>query len=406
MSQHDLPDWATSPSTVAIHAGEEPDPQTRASSPNLVMSSTYATMKPVGFSAYELDDESPFTYTRWANPTVRMLERKIARLEGAEACACFATGMAAASAMFMTFLRSGDHAVVSDICYPGISELANDLLPGYGVEVERVNLSDPQALEAALRPNTRLVHLETPVNPLTRITDIAVVANMAHEAGALVSADNTFSTPMGTRPLSLGVDMVMHSATKYLCGHGDAMGGAVAASRELVQRMVGAAAVHHGGTLSPFNAWLIARGVATLPLRMQAHEKGAMRVAEFLEAHAAVEQVNYPGLPSHPQHNLARTQMENFSGMMSFRIKGGAEEGERLARRMAEKLEIVHYAVSLGHHRSLIVWMPTEPLLEHSYSLDEAGERDYRRFAGEGVFRVSVGIEDPEDICRDLYSVM
>ena len=392
--------------TLAVHAGERPDPETRASSPNLVMSSTFATMKPVGFSAYEIDDTTPFTYTRWANPTVRMLEQKIARLEGAEACACYASGMAAGSAIFLSLLKAGDHVIVSDICYAGISELANDNLPALGIEVSRINLADPIAFEAALRPNTRLVHTETPVNPLTRVTDLAEVAKTAHEAGALVSVDSTFATPIGTRPLALGADLVMHSATKYLCGHGDAMGGAVAASGELVQRLVGCATVHIGGNLSPFNAWLIARGIATLPIRMRAHQENAMAVAKFLESHPAVAQVNYPGLPSHPQHNLARSQMDNFSGMLSFQIRGSETDGTALAEKMAERLSVIHYAVSLGHHRSLIVWMPTASLLDSSYRLGPSGEADYRRFAGEGVFRLSVGLEDAEDLCRDLDSVL
>ena len=393
-------------STLAIHAGERPDPETRASSPNLVMSSTFATMKPVGFSAYEIDDTTPFTYTRWANPTVRMLEQKIARLEGAEACACYASGMAAGSAIFLSLLKAGDHVIVSDICYAGISELANDNLPALGIEVSRVNLSDPAAFEAALRPNTRLIHTETPVNPLTRVTDLAAVAKTAHEAGALVSVDSTFATPIGTRPLALGADLVMHSATKYLCGHGDAMGGAVAASGKLVQRLVGCATVHIGSNLSPFNAWLIARGIATLPIRMRVHQENAMVVAKFLESHPAVAQVNYPGLPSHPQHNLARSQMDNFSGMLSFRIRGSEDDGAALAEKMADRLSVIHYAVSLGHHRSLIVWMPTASLLGTSYRLGPSGEADYRRFAGEGVFRLSVGLEDAEDLCRDLDSVL
>ena len=406
MNKNKHPIGETGIHTLAVHAGEVPDPETRASSPNLVMSSTFATMKPVGFSAYEIDETTPYTYTRWANPTVKVLEDKISSLEGAEACASFASGMAAASAMFLSFLKAGDHAIVSDVCYPGISELANGQLPGLGIEVDRINLSDPAVLDRAMRSNTRLVHLESPVNPLTRLTDLAAVASRAKARGALVSVDNTFATPIGTRPLELGVDLVMHSATKYLCGHGDAMGGVVAASRSLVQRMVGVASVHIGGVLSPFNAWLIARGVATLPVRMRAHEEGARRVAEFLESHPRVKQVNYPGLPSHPQHDLARAQMNNFSGMISFQVHGSESEGTSLAERMSERLSIVHYAVSLGHHRSLIVWMPTAALLENSYRLDAAGEEDYRRFAGEGLFRLSVGLEDAEDICRDLDSVL
>lgn len=392
--------------TLAVHAGETPDPETGASSPNLVMSSTYATGGPVGFSAYEINDSTPYTYTRWANPTVRVLERKIAHLEGAEACACFASGMAAASAILLGLLKAGDHVIVADVCYPGVSELANDNLPDLGIEVSCVDLSDLAALRAALRPNTRLVHAETPANPTLQVTDIAAVADIAHEADAWMSVDNTFPTPVGTRPLALGADLAMHAATKYLCGHGDAMGGAVAASAELVQRLTAMANVHLGGVLSPFNAWLIARGVATLPIRMRAHEAGALAVAKFLESHPRVASVNYPGLPSHPQHWLARAQMQNFSGMLSFRIHGSEADGHALAEQMAERLSILHYAVSLGHHRSLIVWMPTQALLQTSYKLDAASEAKYREHAGDGLFRLSVGLESPNDICRDLDSVL
>ena len=392
--------------TIAVHAGEFADPETGASSPNLVMSSTFSTLKPVGFSAYDLDDESPLTYTRWANPTVRMLEQKIAMLEGAEACSAYASGMAAASAIFFSLLKAGDHVIVSDVCYAGVSELANDQLPDFGIEVSRINLSDRDALEAAFRPNTCLVHLETPVNPLLRLTDIAETVKLAHAAGALVSADNTFATPLGTQPLEYGVDLVMHSATKYLCGHGDAMGGAVAGSLKLIQRLRNAGNVHLGGIISPFNAWLIARGIASLPIRMRAHQENAQAVAEFLTGHKRIRRVNYPGLASHPQHELACRQMQNFSAMMSFSLDGSEAEGAALAEEMSKALSIVHYAVSLGHCRSLITWMPTAALLASSYRLDAEAEKNYRDYAGEGLFRVSIGLEAPEDICGDLDAVL
>ena len=391
------------PATLAIHGGEHPDPATGASSPNIVMSSTYVSEKPEGFSAYELTENSPFLYGRWANPTVRALEEKVALLEGAQSATCYASGMAAASAILLTLLSNGDHVILPDVCYAGISELGRDTLPRYGVSVSRVNTSRAEDVAAAMRPETKLVFIDTPCNPLMRLTDIAEVARIAHASGALVAVDNTFASPVGTRPLSLGADLVMHSLTKYVGGHGDAMGGCVCGSSELVRRLTIEANVHYGGVLSPFNAWLIARGASTLPLRMRAHQEGALALGKFLEDHAGVEAVMYPGLPSHPQHNLAATQMDNFSGMMTFRLKG---DGRAAAAQMAEKLKIAHYAVSLGHHRTLVFYMPTDDLLSSSFSLDAAQEEDYRRFAGDGVFRLSVGLEDPADLIADFDSVL
>lgn len=391
--------------TTAIHAGEAPDPATGASSPPIHMSSTYVVDEPLGFSAHDLGDDSPYTYSRWANPTVAMLEAKLSALEGAEASLATASGMAAASAIFFTFLSAGDHVVISDVSYAGVAELARDTLPRMGIEVSRVNLSDPAALSAAMRPNTRLVHAETPVNPIGRLTDIAAVARVAHEGGALVSVDSTFASPMATQPLALGADLVMHSLTKYVGGHGDALGGAVSGRADLVKQMRIEAGIHHGSVISPFNAWLIARGAATLPIRMQAHEAGALAVAQWLEGRKGVTRVIYPGLASHPQHDLARVQMWNFSAMIAFQV-GDAARGQAVAEAMIEKLQIIHYAVSLGHHRSLVFWLPTDGMLEGPFRLDAAGEESYRAFAGEGIFRLSVGLEDAADLIADLDRVL
>ena len=216
------------PMTTAIHAGEAPDPTTGASAPPIHMPSTYVTHDVAGFSAHDLGDDSPYLYARWANPSVNMLERKIAAMEGCEACLCTASGMAAASAIFFTFLSAGDHAVISDVSYAGVAELARDTLPRFGIEVSLVDFSDIAAVLNAIRPNTKLMHAETPVNPILRLTDLKAVAQIAHGAGALLSCDCTFTTPLGTRAIELGVDLVMHSITKYIGGHGDAVGGAVA----------------------------------------------------------------------------------------------------------------------------------------------------------------------------------
>ena len=388
--------WA--PRTAAIHAGERPDPATGASAPNLVMSTTYAQEEPQGFSINAIGADSPFIYTRWRNPTVAQLEDKLAALEGAEACQCFASGMAASAALLLTLLSSGDHLVISDTNYAGTAELVRTTLPRLGIAVSPVDSSDPEAVAAALRPETKLVWIETPANPILRLSDIAALAALAKERGARLAVDSTFATPLATRPLELGADFVVHSLTKYIGGHGDALGGAVLGSAEDVLALNREAAVHHGGVLSPFNAWLILRGAATLPLRMAAHEAGALALARFLEDHPKVARVLYPGLPSHPQHDLARRQMANFSGMLAFQVA----DGPAAARRLAEGLEIIHYAVSLGHHRSLIYWIGTDEVIAAAFALEGPQRDAYRAFAGDGVFRLSVGLEDPDDLIADL----
>ncbi|NWG32716.1 MAG: PLP-dependent transferase [Rhodocyclaceae bacterium] len=296
--------------TRAIHAGEGPDPTTRASAPNLVMSTTFVIDDAeANFSARALTPESPFAYTRWGNPTVRQLERKLADLEGGEAAVAFASGMAATIALFLHLLKTGDHLVVSDVAYAGVSELVTDTVRKLGIGVSFVDTSDLDELRGALRTNTRLVHVETPANPILRLTDIRAAAEIAHQAGAQLCVDSTFATPVATRPLELGAEYVIHSLTKYLCGHGDALGGAVVGRMGPMEALRQDTGIHMGGVISPFNAWLIMRGMATLPLRMAAHAEGALRVARFLEQHPAVTRVIYPGLESHPQYALARRQM-------------------------------------------------------------------------------------------------
>lgn len=391
--------------TKAIHAGEGPDPASGASAPALQMSSTFVTDQVAGFSAHDLEEETPYLYGRWANPNVRTLETKISALEGTEDCVCLASGMAAATAIFLTFLSSGDHVIVSDVSYAGVAELARDTLPRLGIEVTTVNMSDLFAVSAAIRPNTRLIHTETPVNPIGRLTDLKAVSEIARNAGALLSCDATFASPLGQPSKELGVDLIMHSVTKYIGGHGDAIGGAVAGRRELIDKMRNESAIHHGSIMSPFNAWTIARGMATLPLRMKAHEIGATSIAEWLETRPTVAKVVYPGLKSHPQHDLAQRQMTNMSGMITFQV-GNSADGEALAQQMIDKLKIIHYAVSLGHHRSLIFWMGTEALMQSSFRLDGENLQSYRDYAGDGVFRLSVGLEDPEDLVADLAQVL
>jgi len=390
--------------TTAVHAGEYIDPATRASSPNLVMSVTFAPEAVTGFSARDEQGYEGFVYGRVGSPTVAQLQDKLAALEAAEAALCFGSGVAAAHALICGRLGRGDHLIVPDANYVGIAELARDTLPRFGIDVSYVDLSRPDEVAAAIRPETRMLWLETPANPTMKLCDIASLARLAHERGVRdVAVDSTYATPMATQPLSLGADFVVHSLTKYIGGHGDAMGGAVLGRKADLDALNLEATVYFGGVLSPFNAWLILRGAATLPIRMRAHQEAAMQVARFLEEHPAVSRVFYPGLASHPQHALAQRQMRNFSGMLTFQTR---EAGPAVAARMVKQLEVIHYAVSLGHHRSLIYWIGTDDIENSTFRHDPEQLRRYRDYTGDGVFRLSVGIENGEDLIADLGRVL
>jgi len=390
--------------TRALHAGEEPDPTTKSVEAPLILSTNFVTdPDSSGFSAVDLKDGDPYLYARWSTPTVRGLEEKLANLEEGEDARCFASGMAAAAGLLLGTLKSGDHLILSDVCYAGVAELARDTLPGFGIQVTNVNFSDLGAVEASIRPNTRLLWAESPCNPILRLTDLAAVSLIAHKAGAQFLVDSTLATPVATRPLALGADWVLHSLTKYLNGHGDALGGVVIGRREPLAELRRHALIHFGGALSPFNAWLIRRGLHTLALRMRAHEESALQVASFLESHPAIRRVIYPGLPSHPQHELARRQMANFSGMLTFQVKG---DGLSVARRIAKRTKLFNYAVSLGKQRSLIYYIPTDEILRSSFTLEKPAEESYRSYAGDGVFRTSIGLDDPDDLCNDLENAL
>jgi cystathionine gamma-synthase len=254
---------------------------------------------------------------------------------------------------------------------------------------------------AALRPNTRLVHIETPANPILKLTDIAAIAAIAHAGGAELSVDSTIATPVGTNPLALGADYVCHSLTKYLCGHGDALGGVVIGRAEPIARLRKDVLIHHGAVLSPFSAYLILRGIETLGLRMEKHQANARALAEWLERHPKVRRVLWPGLASHEQAALARRQMRNFSGLLSFSVNS---DSPGMARQLAERLELVSYAVSLGKTKSLCFYIPTEDILRSSFRL--ADDRSYRDWTGEGAFRISVGIEDADAIIADFEQAL
>jgi methionine-gamma-lyase len=387
--------------TLALDGGLVIDPTTKAIAPNISMSVNNLLAPGDGaFSADGVEDLTalPYLYARWTNPTVRQLEQRMAALEGADDALATATGLAAIAATFLTCLKAGDHLIISDVCYAGASELARRILPDYGIEVTAVNMSRLEVVAAAFRPNTRLVHCESPCNPILRLTDLSGVAALAHQRGALVSVDSTLATPVATRPLALGVDLVIHSLTKFINGHGDALGGIVCGRKELVEKIRSRAGVYLGASLSAQNAWLIMRGIDTLFPRIRAVSESAIQVARFLCHHPSVKSVTYPGLETHPQHALARRQMNVFGGILTFQT----DDPQKMAVQLAGRLRLVHYAFSLGHQRSIVVLLDTNEMMKATYELQGAQLDDYRAFAGDGVFRISVGLEFVDDIIDDL----
>jgi cystathionine beta-lyase/cystathionine gamma-synthase len=331
-------------------------------------------------------------YTRNSGVNQLVLQERLAVLEGGEDAVALASGVAALHAVFFTHLRSGDHVVVADVSYEATWRLFTELLPQkYGIQATFVDPSDLDAVRAAIRPQTRIVHVEAIANPTTRVTDIAAVAAIAHDAGALLVVDSTFTPPPLLRPLELGADLVVHSLTKYLNGHGDAMGGAVIGSRDLVQPIKADAMGDVGGVLSPFNAWLITRGVVTLPLRLRQHLSSAAAIAPELEADPRIAYVAWPGLASHAQHEVAARQFgdRGFGAMLAFAVDGDPAAQNRFVA----NLRLITSAVSLGHDESLIVHVGTAGPRVAAYP------QPFRRY---GHLRFSVGLEDPADLLADL----
>jgi methionine-gamma-lyase len=343
-------------------------------------------------------DSSPFVYTRWGNPTLRDLEERLTALEGAEAAVVTASGMAAISALVFTFLQKGDHLIASEVCYAGTVELFGQYLPRYGIEVSLLDTSDLEQVRAAVQTNTKMIFLETPANPILSITDIPEIVKIAHESNILVVVDSTWSGPTIQIPIKLGADFVIYSLTKYLSGHGDALGGAVLGKKKFIQRIRKEMLVHLGGALSPFNAWLIMRGLMTLPLRMNQHCQNALKVAQFLENHPKITRVIYPGLESHPQHELAARQMLDFGGMLTFNLKGGLGA----AITLAEKVRLFSYATSLGDAHSLLFYYPTELYIDAMPFYSDIQKQRIRKWTGDGILRASIGLENVDDLIADL----
>jgi len=387
--------------TLAVHAGEKPDAQAGALRAPIHMATSFELpgFGPELFDALMMgSEESPYVYTRWSNPTLRSLEERLCALEGAEAAVVTASGMAAVSALLLTVLSGGDHLVASDVCYAGTLELLGEHLPRFGVEVSFVDTSDVADVKGALLPETKLLYVETPANPTLQLADISALAEVAHGAGISLAVDSTFAGPVLQRPMDLGADYVIHSLTKYLNGQGDAVGGVVLGPEQGIHRVRQEMLVHLGGAMSPFNAWLIARGIVTLPLRMERHSRNALRVARFLEEHPRVERVLYPGLESHPHHGLAGRQMKGFGGMVAFRLRGGLGSVVTLV----EKTALFRYATSLGHAHSLLFFYPTDVYVSERPYLSEGQRERIRAWMGDGLVRASIGLENADDLTADL----
>ena len=390
--------------TRAVHGGVVPDPMTRAIAPVISPAVNYAaTFGEIGLSAAGSGgDESAFVYSREGHPNGRQLERRLALLEGGDDALVFASGMAAITALCLQLLDTGDHIVVGDVSYAGSAELLRDMLPAKGIEVSVVDLSRLEEVRAAMRPRTRLVFGETPCNPTTKLFDVAAVAGVTREAGAILAVDSTFATPVVSLPLALGADLVVHSLSKFIGGHGDALGGAIVGRADVIRQLRNDLAIRLGGVLSPFDAWLILRGSETLELRMQACCDSASQLASSLEGHPFVTRVLYPGLPSHPQHALARDQMRLPGAMLAFAVPDPQAFGQALA----ERGRLVTYATSLGLTRTVVLYCDTADLQRTTYRFDEAHLARYQEWASDGVFRLSPGLEDPADLTAELDEVL
>lgn len=380
--------------TQAVHAGNDVDTGSGAIRRPIVMANSYALPDDPSTVSWSGTDVPLYTRNTGANQLA--LQTKLAALEGGEDAVVLASGVAALHAIFFTYLRTGDHVVVGDVTYEATWRLFAELLPEkYGIEATFVDTSDIAAVKKAVQRNTKLIHVEAIANPTTKVTDIAAVSAIAHAAGALLSVDSTFTPPPLYQPLADGADLVVHSLTKYINGHGDAMGGVVVGSRDLIQPIKSDAMVDVGGVISPFNAWLITRGSVTLPLRLARHLESAALIARFLDEDPRIAFVSYPGLPSHPQHEVALRQFggRGFGAMMAFAVKGDPETQNTFVA----NLRVVTSAVSLGHDESLIVHVGTGGPRVAYYP------EEFRTW---GHLRFSIGLEDPEDLIKDLDAAL
>ncbi len=382
--------------TLAVHAGEAACKVTGALDTPIYQSTTFVSVDSDEMAAVYGGEKFGYMYTRYGNPTIRALEEKMAALEGGEAALATAAGMAAISTAILGYIKAGDHVVAGRSLYGAAYNFLNKKLPRMGASATFVPSTRVEDFEKAIQPNTRLIYFETPSNPIMEILDIARLAALGRARGIPTMIDNTFASPALQQPILAGVTVVVHSATKYLCGHGDAMGGIIVGPKAYIANLLSEVFRDFGGVISPFNAWLILRGIHTLHVRMPVHCSNAQAIAEFLARHPKIERVNYPGLPKDPGHELAKKQMKAFGAMISFEVKGGYEGGKKVM----DRVKIFARAASLGDTRSLIV---------HSASTSHrAVPREQRLTLGitDGLVRISVGIEAAQDLIQDLDQAM
>lgn len=383
-------------STKAVHIGSEPCPLTGALVPPIYQTSTYTYKDTEEAGKIFSGEIFGYLYGRDHSPTQIQLEEKIAALEGGESCKTFASGMAAIAAATIGLLKAGDHVICSDVVYGGSYGLFEKIFSRYSVETTFMDTSNLENVEKQIKKNTVLLYLETPANPTLRLTDIEQAAKICKAHNITLVVDNTFMTPYFQRPLELGADIVVHSGTKYMGGHGDLIAGAVIGKKDFITKGLHEPVTKLGGLISPFTAFLMKRGIQTLPLRMDRHNKNAMAVAEFLEGHKAIEKVIYPGLKSFPQRELALKQMKGFGGLISLEVKGGIEAG----RAFCDNLKMIHLAVSLGDVGSLV---------QHPASMTHKSvprETRIKNGITDGLIRLSCGIEAAEDIIKDIDNAL
>ncbi len=378
--------------TLCVHGSGGVDPTTGAVSVPIYQSSTFAFESAAQGAAIFAGEREGYFYTRLGNPTQAAFEREVAFLERGEAALATSSGMAATATAVFALVQTGDNLVASGTLYGGTHKFFRDLLPRYGVEARYVDANDAHAIGAAIDSKTKLFFVETPANPTLGIVDLALAAREAKRHGIPLFVDNTFATPYYQRPLTLGADVVIHSATKYIGGHGDTVAGVIIGAKEFVTRCRFEILRDLGGVISPFNAWLLLRGLKTLPVRMERHSENALQIAQFLDFHPKVERVWYPGLRTHPQHEIAARQMSGFGGMIAFELRGGHAAGVRLL----DSVRLITLAVSLGD---------CDTLIEHPASMTHSTYSPEERASfgiTEGLVRLSVGIEGVEDLIADL----
>ncbi len=378
----------------AVYAAK-PFNQTAAISPPIWQTTTFSADSAEEFAEIAVATKPAEFYTRYGNPNHAMVEATLAALEGGELALVTSSGMGAIFAALGSLLEKGDHVVAQRNHYAGATTLLKDYLPRWGVEVTFVEQTNNAEFADAIQPNTRVLYVETPVNPLMQLTDLRFVVALAKQHGLITICDNTFATPINQRPLELGIDAVVHSATKYIGGHHDVTAGAVVGSQALVERIWKFALVA-GATLSPFDGWLLLRGLRTLGLRVQRHNQNGMALAQFLAQHPKVARVYYPGLPSHPQHELAQAQMDGFTGMLSAELRGGYAAADKLM----SSLKLATRAASLGGFETLIVHPAS------MWSLQLSAEQRAATGINEGLVRISVGLEDEADMLRDFEQAL